>query len=228
MKSSNLKLIKAKGIDISHYQGDELIHDGSYLKKVDFIICKGTEGIEYIDPMFHENWEKIKTLEKIRGAYHFYLSKEDPIKQAHLFYKTLSDYSSKDLPLICDFEEAGIDSDQLKRVITKDLRMFLQKIEELSGVRPILYTDNNVANGFLTDPYFANYPLWIADYDNRDQPVLPKAWKDNGWIFWQKTDDYSIDNLENDLDVFNGTLLELEEFISDSHQEAGKMKKYEH
>ncbi len=203
---------------MSHFQGNELLANILNFDHIDFIICKATEGTGYIDPKFENNWTLIAKSNKIRGAYHFYRSQDDAEKQALFFYQSISNYSEIDLPLICDFEEAGIDKSQSKNEVISRLKLFLNKIQKLSGVIPIIYTDNNVASEYLTDSYFANYPLWIAEYSNSDQPRIPIIWKDKGWRFWQKSADYNLDSIKNDLDVFNGDLRDLKNFISKAHE----------
>jgi lysozyme len=205
------------GIDISHHQGKQIESINKQKDGIDFIICKATEGITYTDPEFSSNWKITKNKSILRGAYHFYRSKDDPIEQATHFLKTVSDFQSTDIPPILDFEEGGIDKSQSIGEIQSALKKFLLEIENKSKSKPIIYTDVTTGNTYLNDSFFAAYPLWIANYNGKEAPDLPIPWISKGWVFWQKTDKYMIDVKAYDFDKFNGNLLELKAFIKNSY-----------
>ena len=201
------------GIDISHYQNNEIESIDKQKDSLDFIICKATDGVTYVDPKFLQNWTIAKEKSFIRGAYHFYRCDDSPIEQATHFLNTISNIQSTDIPPIVDFEEGGIDKTQSIKEIQSSLKKFLIEIEKKSKRKPIIYTDINTGNRYLNDLFFANYPLWIANYNGEKTPDLPKIWENKGWFFWQKTANYSFDGTVNDFDKFNGDLTKLKEFI---------------
>jgi lysozyme len=205
------------GIDISHHQNNEI---DSIIKSTDslsFVICKATEGVTYTDPKFLKNWKTIKDHNFLRGAYHFYRCEDDPLAQATFFIKTISDIKSTDIPPIIDFEEGGIDQSQAVEKIQLALRIFLNEIEKQLKCKPIIYTDLNTGNKYLNKSYFSDYPLWIANYNEKGSPDLPDTWKNKGWVIWQKSSSYKLNSLRNDFDVFNGNLSEFKEFIKNSY-----------
>ncbi|WP_452602263.1 GH25 family lysozyme [Pontimicrobium sp. MEBiC06410] len=219
VKSTNTNSVKyIYGIDISHYQGDEadLMTRSRNNDSIQFIICKATQGKAYIDPDFKTNWETISKNGFIKGAYHFYISTDDPEAQASNFLNTIKSLKKTNIPPIVDFEEGGIDTSQSIDSIQINLLRFLNIVETRTNRKPMIYTDDNVGNTYLSLPEFANYPLWIANYTNVSAPVLPEAWQNKGWNFWQKSDTYDINNIENDFDVFNGNLKDLKEFIKNN------------
>lgn len=193
------------GIDLSHWNGDALdeIENNSDLS---FVICKATEGSYYIDSQFKKNWSKIKNKGLTRGAYHFFIAEDDPVKQAELFINTLKSLDSTDIAPIIDIEEGSlpIDSKVNKFILQKNLLVLLNEIEEKVQRTPIIYTNLAFGNKFLTRKVFANYPLWIAHYSNDSEPTIPAVWKDKGWRFWQKSSTYDISNKKVDFDVFYG------------------------
>ncbi len=211
-----VSLSQCYGIDISKFQGDEII----FLKKkkdtLSFIICKATEGDTYVDPYFYFNWKKIKKLGFIRGLYHFYYVKDDPVKQANHFC-SVANIASNDLPPIIDFENRSINSNISHSKIQQDLLRFLQIVENKTKRKPVIYTNIFIGNKYLNNEIFSNYPLWIADYNNTIKPNVPSTWKSESWVFWQKRDTYTILNKKNDFDVFHGNLDQLETFIINSH-----------
>lgn len=202
------------GIDISKYQGNELDVLEKKKDSLSFVICKATEGETYTDPDFDENWKAIAQKGFIRGAYHFYRSNDAPEDQVKLFLNAISDLKETDLPPIVDFEEASIDHSQSITKHQSGLISFLQQVESKTKRKPIIYTNLHIGNSYLNDTAFSVYPLWIAYYSHKTKPEMPLAWKDANWLIWQKSGSYKYENFNNDFDVFNGSLRELEEFIS--------------
>lgn len=201
------------GIDISHYQGEEIDYLSTKSDQLTFVICKATEGVTYTDPDFSNNWTMIKDMKITRGAYHFYHCADDPTQQANYFLTTLGTLSKTDFPPIVDFEENSIDTSCNKTDIQKNLLQFLTILEQKTGRKPILYTDTNTANAQISNAAFANYCLWIADYNPGTAPQVPTVWKNKSWSIWQKNPSYSIDTYTNDYDVFNGNKINFTKFI---------------
>ena len=79
----------------------------------------------------------------------------------------------------------------------------------------MIYTSPSFGNEYLTDERFTQYPLWIANY-NVSEPSVPSAWGNKGWDFWQYSQKGNVEGIEGDvdLDTFNGTLEQLQQFIS--------------
>lgn len=214
-KGGNKKLLAlTNGIDISHYQGDEVDYLNKKSDQLSFVICKATEGLSYTDPDFKSNWSMIKSKGFTRGAYHFYHCADDPTKQAQLFLATLGTITKTDFPPIVDFEENSIDKSCNKASIQKNLLVFLQLLEKETGRQPILYTDLNTGNAYLKDEALSSYPLWIANYNGESSPTQPTVWKTKVWTLWQKTSNYKLGTDVNDLDIYNGNLIAFRTFIA--------------
>lgn len=201
------------GIDISKYQGDELDYLNVKQDTLSFVICKATEGNSYVDPDFAQNWQEVATKGLIRGAYHFYHSDDDPNTQAQHFANTLSGLAATDLAPVIDFEGGGIDKSQSVDDVQSGLLTMIKALEDLTGRKPIIYTNHSTGTKYLTDPSLAEYPLWIADYEGKPTPHQPSVWADQTWVLWQKTDSYDVGSTKNDFDVYNGTIDELKNFI---------------
>ncbi len=82
------------------------------------------------------------------------------------------------------------------------------------GRGPMIYTNRQFANDYLGDPAFGKYPLWLADYSGAEEPLLPEAWKDIGFTFWQRHRSYAGGASSNELDIFNGDSAALQAFAS--------------
>jgi lysozyme len=200
------------GIDISRYQGNEINFLNKQIDKLSFIICKATEGITYTDSSFKTNWPAIQAKGYVRGAYHFYHCKDDPAKQVSNYLGVMGTFLAADFPPIVDFEESSIDAGVNKASIQPNLLQFLTLLEQKTGRKPLIYTDNNTANAYLTDPAFAGYSLWIANYNSTLK--IPNVWKN--WTIWQQSSSYKLNGQLNDYDVFNGDSNAFSNFIQSS------------
>ncbi|HEU4718075.1 MAG TPA: GH25 family lysozyme [Bacteroidia bacterium] len=193
------------GIDISQWNGN-IAEDLPKVDSLTFMICKATEGIDFVDPDFYNNWKMVKEKGFIRGAYHFYHTDDDPLKQAEFFLSKVKDIDSTDMPLIIDIEQeslpqgAQVDMQKLQ----SDLLTFMQQLEAKSKRIPILYTDYAFANMYLVNDVFAKYPLWLAEYSGGSTPLIPQTWKNAGYMIWQKTDHYDVNMNAVDFDEFHG------------------------
>ena len=102
-KASPVK--KVHGIDVSHHSGAV---DWTKVKAHGhtFAFVKATEGMDDPDPMFAAHWPAMKKAGLIRGAYHFYVTEDDPGKQAKFFIQTVT-LKKGDLAPVVDIEILG-------------------------------------------------------------------------------------------------------------------------
>jgi len=193
------------GIDVSHYQGDidwaEVARQQSNSYPIHFVFVKATEGASLGDDTFQKNFSSARKYGFIRGAYHFFSTKTDPLKQADFFIQTVK-LDSGDLPPVLDVEPIGRKNKQL---LVRNVKIWLDRIESHYGVKPILYTSYKFKSKYMDDSLFNAYPYWIAHY------YVDSVQYRGKWRFWQHTDVGSIPGIkeEVDLNIFNGTLQEL-------------------
>lgn len=197
-----------RGIDISHYQTDikwEKLRNASINNDpVRFVIIKATEGQELYDDDFNDNFFRAKENDFIRGAYHFFVPGVDAAKQAK-FYLHQVHLQPGDLPPVLDIEKDG---KLPKKQLQKDVKKWLDIVEEEYGVKPILYTSYKFKKEILDDPVFDEYPYWIAHY------YINKLEYKGDWVMWQHTDCGKVDGIKGfvDCNIFNGTVKDLEDF----------------
>jgi lysozyme len=182
---------EAPGIDVSHHSGAidwAAVADQGYV----FAYVKATEGIDDADPTFADHWQALWDRSIYRGAYHFFVTEDDPEEQARFFLSHV-DHQPGDLAPVVDVEVLGHGSgtDLVPR-----LRRFLDLVEDAVGVPPIIYTDRNFWNTHFDDS-FSRYPLWIAEYEV-DAPTLPKGW--DTWTMWQFEGDATLRGVEKNAD----------------------------
>ncbi|MCD7923691.1 MAG: glycoside hydrolase family 25 protein [Bacteroides sp.] len=193
------------GIDVSHYQGTinwkmlTQTRQGKF--PIHFVFMKASEGGDYGDRAFIANFDSAKAHGFIRGAYHFYNPKTDPIRQADFFINSVK-LDSGDLPPVLDIEKRGDDEKTLRR----DLKLWLDRIEQYYKVKPILYTSYKFKTRYLNDSIFDSYPYWIAHY------YVDSVEYKGDWKFWQHTDVGILPGVSEkvDLNIFNGSLEEFQ------------------
>ena len=146
---------------------------------VSTVILKATEGERMVDKRFEDYWSEAGKREYTRGAYHFFRSSKDPLKQADRFITTVK-LRHKDLPPVLDIEtmHAGCSKEELNR---KALA-WLQAVEKHYGRKPIVYTSDSFACDILSADITAHYPMWIARY-NKKEPRF------TDWTMWQFTEE---------------------------------------
>ena len=196
------------GIDVSHYQGDinwkmlEQTRQGQF--PIHFIFMKATEGGDYSDDRFTANFDSARAHGFIRGAYHFYNPKTDANKQADFFIQSVK-LESGDLPPVLDIEKKGKDMKKLQ----SDLKLWLRKVENHYGVKPIIYASYKFKSRYLNDSVFNTYPYWIAHY------YVDSVRYEGDWKFWQHTDVGTLPGIEEkvDLNVFNGSSTDLQKLL---------------
>jgi len=180
------------GLDVSHHSGsvdwNQVMAQG-----FQFAYIKSSEGVDNPDPMFEENWRGIKQAGLARGAYHFYVTEDDPVDQADFFASRIAD-DPGDLPPAVDVELLGANT---SGDMTETLQTFLETLTQKTGVRPIIYTDSTFWDSHY-EPIFSDYGLWMSEYGVR-MPKTPFGW--DSWAFWQHAQNQVVDGVEKNVDL---------------------------
>ena len=180
------------GVDVSHHSGDvdwTKIRDLGY----SFAYVKSSEGIDLYDPRFDEHWKTLEALDFPHGAYHFYVTEDDPEEQARFFASKLKEHPGT-LPPVVDVEILGHDT---TGDLTTELLRFLLLFEQETGLRPMIYTTPNFWDRSFR-PEFSNYDLWMSEL-GVDLPRIPFGWQT--WTLWQRQNDQAIAGVEKSADV---------------------------
>lgn len=186
------------GVDISNWQSDLKLKN--IFSKIDFVICKATEGINFVDK-YCDTWiqDAIK-LDLLWGFYHF-ARNNDPEKEALFFYENCKNYFGKGIPVL-DIESSSIES------WGRYAQIFTDKVHALSGVYPIVYTSAAYLSRFAHTTVPKNCGLWIAGYPSNDKatfqpekklPYSIKPW--NIVAMWQFTSKGQVEGYDNFLDL---------------------------
>ena len=210
-------MTRAHGIDISKWQ---VAFDSSGNQDdIDFVIIRASYGMR-TDEKYETFLEAIEPI-PIRGAYHYFQSAPAWKDQAEHF---LSLVEGKDLHFFAlDFETTG--NEGTKKFSSNGEKWMLHVADE-TGKKVLLYTNPNVYKTWLRPfgDWMQNWPLWIAQYffePNRNRnPALPAGADD--WRIWQysadappneKGPDYGVESRNIDLNVYNGTVEQLREWL---------------
>lgn len=195
-----------KGIDVSHYDGDvdwqKIKGEGFH-----FAFAKGTQGVDYVDPKFAANFKEMKAAGLLRGAYHFYMTNDDPHEQAENVFSNIV-LEHNDLPIVVDIETYHSHTPNDWKT---EFRVFVDALESHYGVKPIIYTGPHFWNQKMDQDY-GTFPLWIAQYDVQ-APTLPKGW--DTWHFWQYNAKIETRAAHDFVDgnYFNGSFDDLQQFL---------------
>ncbi len=192
-----------RGVDVSSYQGKI---DWQILSKenIDFAFIKATEGSSHTDKYFQSNFkDALETNLKI-GAYHFFSFDSSGATQADNFISNVPAVSGM-LPPVVDVEFYADKNKNppTKEAIDKELKILLNKLEDYYGIKPIIYTTEEVYELYVANTY-DDYDLWIRNVITKPNSEIRQ------WKFWQYTNrevlnGYIGDEKYIDMNVFNGT-----------------------
>lgn len=186
------------GIDVSHHQGAidwaKLAADGA-----DFAYVKATEGGDFRDTRFRENWDGAAAAGIVRGAYHFFTLCRPGRDQAQHFIDVVADAPGT-LPPAVDPELGGNCAERRPRtVLLHELGIFLATVAAHYGRKPVIYTTAAFHDAYL-DGAFSNHPFWLRSL------VLEPSFDGRAWTFWQFHDCGRRSGIDGpvDLNVFRG------------------------
>lgn len=211
---------EVKGVDVSEYQG-EVDWDKIKSQGISFAFIKATEGSESKDSYFSNNFEKLKSMDMLLGCYHFFSFESSGEMQAENFIEAVGNIENDDtilLPII-DVEYYGNYKKEKpdKDKVIEELQKMLDKLERTYRVKPMIYTTMEFYNSYI-DGNFSDYDLWI-----RNIVTKPKL-ENRDWKFWQysgrgRLEGYSGEEKFIDLNVFNGSKEDFDNFVESKKQE---------
>lgn len=179
-----------RGIDISNWQAG--LDGEAVFPNVDFVICKATEGVSFVDA-YCDGWiQKCRSMGKPWGFYHFAGSNQ-PVDEAVYFINNTSNYFGNGIPVL-DWE-----SDQSVAWVNK----FVRKVHDQTGIWPWIYANPWRFNQGGVEP---NCGRWIASYPDVIRPGLDydpgEPPETEGLVCcWQYASDGDVPGYAGNLDV---------------------------
>lgn len=181
------------GIDVSAHQEaidwEAVAGDG-----ITFAYIKASEGGDWTDERFEENWEGADDAGLDRGAYHFFTLCTPGAAQARQFLSVAPPEPSA-LPPALDVELAGNCSERPDpAVLAAEVDAFLEPVEAAWGVPVVLYVGSDFEERYPIKDRL-DRPLWLLS-------LLGRPNHDRWWI-WQLHGFASVKGVSGrvDLDV---------------------------
>ncbi|WP_081403348.1 GH25 family lysozyme [Acinetobacter equi] len=196
------------GFDVSHHQGDIQWNKISPTR-YKFVYLKATEGGDFKDRKFSDNWLQARENGFLVGAYHFYRLCKDGRIQANNFIETVPKKENA-LPPVIDLEyDSNCINTFTKEQLLQEIQIMHDKLYEHYEKQPIFYISKSFYNIVLADN-FKQTPLWVREYQGK-----PNLKNDPSWLFWQHTNKGKILGIKKtvDLNVFNGDEKDWGEFL---------------
>jgi lysozyme len=190
-----------RGIDVSHHQGEI---QWNFVKRSDtqFAYIKATEGVDFKDDKFHDNWAGAAAVGMPRGAYHFFTLGTPGQLQAANFIATVP-VVSEALPPAIDLEFSGYNKSRRpsSQEFQRELSAFWDEVLVRYRRTPIIYTTADFQKQYLTKMPVER--LWIREVITK--PREP-------WMFWQYSPRGKLRGVPTfvDLNVFHGALADFQ------------------
>lgn len=197
----------SSGLDVSVYQGQidfQALADTVF----DSVYIRAGEGGSLVDASLGENQKGAQDYGLDYGFY-YYMTATSPLEaeaQAVHFVSLISDFAYTMRPAM-DFEVfSGLTVAESNEIALS----FLRKVEDLTGIRPALYSDAAQVEGRWSAALSA-YPLWVAAYSHLAEPETYTLPSDSPWTDWsgyQYSDSGLVSGIESrvDLDLFGEAL----------------------
>ena len=179
-----------QGFDLSHHQGD-IQWSKISPEKFQFVYLKATEGGDFKDSKFQDNWLK-----------------------AHNFIETVPKKLDA-LPPVIDLEyDSNCIHTYTREQLLQEIKVMHDLLAQHYAKQPIFYVSKTFYHIVLMGN-FKDTPLWIRDYQEK-----PQLKDQRDWMFWQHTNQGHIQGIVKpvDLNVFSGSQRQWQNFIEQNKQ----------
>ena len=197
------------GIDISNHQKNMNLKAVLEQTDTSFVICKSTEGINFVDKYCNSFMSTARSAGKQVGFYHFARPERNSARaEADFFVRQTKGYFNVGIPVL-DWESSA-------KWNVAWAKEWLDRVESLTGVKPVIYMSESVVNAYNWKAVAeAGYGLWVAryrDYNvdrNYDISTCGKKPVVKWWSFYMMWQWTSVGRLNGysgnlDCDVFYG------------------------
>lgn len=179
------------GIDVSHHQGP-IDWSRVAADDISFAYIKATEGGDFTDDRFQENWTGSAESGLARGAYHFFTLCTSGEAQATHFLLTVP-RDAEALPPAVDLELSGNCRDRPPADrVRSELESFLHLVETATGQTVLLYLGDEFERRYPVRELLRR-PLWQLSFLRRPS--------DPGWKVWQVGGFAHVDGIHGKVDL---------------------------
>jgi len=175
---------------------------------VSFAFMKASESTALVDSAFAKHWADAKQVGLLRGAYHFFRPRQDPLAQARLFLAQRKDPG--ELPPALDVEVGdGVPPALIVAGVTAWVDFIVARLG-----RPLIYTAPGFWNALPgTATVASKADLWVAAWGAK-APGAVNGWQH--WTFWQHSSKGAVPGIPGavDQDRFDGSLAQLRSYTA--------------
>lgn len=183
------------GVDISHHQG-EVDWQAVAADGIAFTYLKASEGRDFTDERFAENWDEARSAGLQTGAYHYFTLCSDGGDQARHFLRVAAP-DPQALPPAVDLEFGGNCSRRPPGdALHAEVAEFIRIVEQAWGRPLVLYVFHSFERAYQVRETY-DRPLWIPSYPRR--PRGP-------WAVWQLHGFASVAGVSGGVDLDVGRL----------------------
>jgi lysozyme len=172
---------------------------------VNFAYVKATEGGDFFDPLFAENFRVARMAGVRVGAYHFWYHCRSGVEQARWFIRNVPRVAGA-LPPVVDVEWTPFSPTCTRRPpgaeVRREVEAFMDTIEAHYGQRPLVYVSPDIyADAGLSRLRGAEF--WLRSVAGHPSEVYPGQ----AWTFWQYSGTGGVPGIAGkaDLNVFAGS-----------------------
>lgn len=193
-----------RGIDVSHHQA-VINWDSVAGDNVRWAYIKASEGGDFRDSLFQQNWVDAKRSGVVRGAYHFLTFCKPGREQALNFIDAVGGFDSTELIPAIDVEYGGNCKDRLTQEEMETLiEEFTEELLKVSKNPPVIYLTKDIYHDYFKGREFSNR-LWA-----RAIVTSPTRSYDGRWDVWQYLHRGKVAGIRGpvDLNVLRGKSLD--------------------
>lgn len=178
------------GLDVSNHQG-VIDWERVAADDIDFVYIKATEGGDFVDARFEDNWRGAGAAGLYRGAYHFFTLCRSGVDQARNFLNVVP-YVEAELPLAVDLELGGnCAARPPTEGVLAEVEAFIDVVETETGTKLVLY---------VLEDFNQLYPaLDRFDRARWERRILLRPRGD--WFIWQFTFEGAVDGVDGGVDI---------------------------
>lgn len=178
-----------RGIDISSHNGivdfKKVANDGYA-----FVFIKASEGADFRDTYFRDNYHRARKAGLKTGAYHFFRFDRDGIEQAQNLASAI-DGCTLELGVAIDIEDHGNVDGVDDEVISEQLTNMVDFLNML-GHRVVIYSNKDGYFDYIHEA-LPGCTLWICSFS--PNPINTE------WTFWQYNHRGKVKGIEGDVDL---------------------------
>jgi lysozyme len=189
MRHPSFEQFPVQGVDLSHHQGDVDWQALAADRRGAFAYIKATEGGDFNDSNFAQNW---------RDAKKFGVARVD---QAQNFVRAMGqDFG--ELPPALDLEYLGNCAKRPTREdVMREINAFVNELKQHDPRKPMFYVSNDFYETYVQglEAQFPEHDDWVRNLLLEPSPP--------SWVFWQFAQTGRVGGIAGpvDLNVFNGS-----------------------